>query len=188
MKTWAKHWLERSHTPILEAYGLTETSPAVAINPVNLKTFNGSIGFPVSSTEISIRDDDGQEVPLGERGELSVNGPQVMQQYWQNPKETALVFWPDGFLRTRDIVKADEQGFIYLVDRKKEMILISGFNVYPNEVENVISLLPGVLEVGVIGIKSAENEEQIKACIVKRDPNLTEKQVKDHCREHLTAI
>ena len=152
-----------------------------------LEEYNGSIGLPLPSTNISIRNQEGIELPLGEAGELCVKGPQVMQGYWQQPEETALVFWPDGYLRTGDIAKMDETGFLYLVDRKKDMILVSGFNVYPNEVEQVISMLPGVLEVGVIGIDNGEAGEKVKACVVKRDPSLTAAQVIAHTREHLTA-
>ena len=186
-KSVSKQWREQTHSPILEAYGLTEASPAVAINPMYLKEYTGSIGLALPSTDISIRDPEGREVPLGESGELCVKGPQVMPGYWQHPAETALVFWPDGYLRTGDIANMDEQGFIYLIDRIKDMILVSGFNVYPNEVEQVISLMPGVLEVGVIGITDKDSLEKVKACIVKRDPSLTAEQVIAHAREHLTA-
>jgi long-chain acyl-CoA synthetase len=180
-------WQEKTKSPILEAYGLTETSPAVTINPMYLKAYNGSIGLPLPSTNVSIRDDAGHEVALGETGELCVKGPQVMPGYWQRPDETALVFWDDGFLRTGDIARIDDQGFVYLVDRKKDMIIVSGFNVYPNEVEQVISMMPGVLEVGVVGVHQGNSDEQVKACIVKRDPALSETQVIAHCRKHLTA-
>jgi len=180
-------WHERTKSRVLEAYGLTETSPAVAINPMYLEDYNGSIGLPVPSTNISIRDDNGNEVALGAQGELCVKGPQVTPGYWNQPDETALIFWPDGFLRTGDIAKADEEGFLYLVDRKKDMIIVSGFNVYPNEVENVISMLPGVLEVGVVGTKENNSDERVKACIVKKDPALTSEEVVAFCREHLTA-
>ena len=139
------------------------------------------------STEISIRNEVGVEVPIGESGELCVRGPQVMVGYWQRPDETALVFTPDGFLKTGDIARVDEKGFVYLVDRKKDMIVVSGFNVYPNEVEQVISMLPGVLEVGVVGVEDNDSGERVKACIVKRDPNLTAEDVIAHCRQHLTG-
>ncbi|RUQ88363.1 long-chain-fatty-acid--CoA ligase [Legionella septentrionalis] len=180
-------WREKTKSRILEAYGLTETSPAVTINPMYLDEYNGSIGLPLPSTSISIRNDEGNELPLGEKGELCVKGPQVMSGYWQRPDETSLVFWPDGYLRTGDIATVDEKGFVYLVDRKKDMILVSGFNVYPNEVEQVISMQPGVLEVGVIGVQEEDASEKVKACIVKRDPNLTADEVISHCRQHLTA-
>lgn len=186
-KSVSMQWREKTKSPILEAYGLTEASPAVAINPMYLKDYNASIGLPLPSTDISIRDPEGNEVSLGEKGELSVKGPQVMPAYWQHPDETALVFWPDGYLKTGDIATMDEQGFIYLIDRIKDMILVSGFNVYPNEIEQVISLMPGVLEVGVIGVCDDDSVEKVKACIVKRDPTLTAEQVIAHAREHLTA-
>ncbi|GGI76147.1 AMP-binding protein [Legionella impletisoli] len=180
-------WREKTKSDILEAYGLTETSPAVTINPMYIKEYNGSIGLPLPSTEISIRDDKGKELPMHEKGELCVKGPQVMSGYWQRQDETDLVFWPDGFLRTGDIARIDEKGHVYLVDRKKDMILVSGFNVYPNEVEQVLTMHPGVLEAGVIGIKVDESGERVKACIVKKDPNLTEEAIIAHSREHLTA-
>ena len=188
-KSVAMAWEDRTQSKVLEAYGLTETSPAITINPLSLEHYNGSIGLPLPSTDISIRDDNGHECAPGESGELCVKGPQVMPGYWQREDETALVFWEDGFLRTGDIAKMDEQGFFYLVDRKKDMILVSGFNVYPNEIEQVIGLMPGVLEVGVVGVNETETSpnEKVKACIVKRDPELTAEQVIAYCREHLTA-
>lgn len=184
----ADNWFQKTNTHILEAYGLTETSPAVTINPLDLKQYNGSIGLPLPSTEIAIRDENGTNLPVAQAGELCVKGPQVMSGYWQRPDETALVFWPDGFLRTGDIAKMDQEGFVYLVDRKKDMIVVSGFNVYPNEVEQVISQLPGVLEVGVVGVKNKDTgAEIVKACVVKRDENLTEEAIINHCKIHLTA-
>ncbi len=186
-KSVSKLWQEKTKSPILEAYGLTETSPAVTINPMSLKEYNGSIGLPLPSTNISIRDESGNEVSSGTKGELCVKGPQVMAGYWQRQDETDLVFWPDGYLRTGDVARFDEQGFIYLVDRIKDMILVSGFNVYPNEVEQVISQMPGVLEVGVIGVRDEDSSEKVKACIVKRDPTLTASDVIAYSREHLTA-
>ena len=186
-KSVSVRWHETTQSPILEAYGLTETSPAVTINPMYLTEYNGSIGLPLPSTEISIRDPDGRELLLGEQGELCIKGPQVMPGYWQHREETALVFWPDGFLRTGDIVMMDEKGFIYLLDRIKDMILVSGFNVYPNEIEQVIGLMPGVLEVGAIGVVDSLGGEKVKACIVKRDPSLTTDDVLAHARQHLTA-
>ncbi len=186
-KSVALAWREKTHSRVLEAYGLTETSPAVTINPMYLETYNGSIGLPLPSTDVSIRDDNGFEVPLGETGELCVKGPQVMPGYWEHQDETDLVFWKDRFLRTGDIARIDEQGYVYLVDRKKDMILVSGFNVYPNEVEQVISMIPGVLEVGVVGVHQGDVDEKVKACIVKRDDVLTKTQVIAHCRKHLAA-
>lgn len=187
-KSIALKWKEKTKSPVLEAYGLTETSPAVTINPMYLHDYNGSIGLPLPSTDVSIRDNDGNELPVNEPGELCIKGPQVTPGYWNQPKETALAFWEDGFLRTGDIAKIDEDGYVYLVDRKKDMIIVSGFNVYPNEVEQVISQLPGVLEVGVVGvIGKYETGEHVKACIVKRDPSLSSEAIIAHCREHLTA-
>ncbi|MBA2711819.1 MAG: AMP-binding protein [Tatlockia sp.] len=186
-KSVALKWREVTKLPILEAYGLTETSPAATINPMYLQEYNGSIGLPLSSTTISIRNEEGQELPLNEAGELCIKGPQVMVGYWLRPAETAQVFTADGFLKTGDIAKVDEKGFVYLVDRKKDMVVVSGFNVYPNEVEQVISMMPGVLEVGVVGVEDDESGERVKACIVKKDLALTELEVINHCREHLTA-
>ncbi|OGV40925.1 MAG: long-chain-fatty-acid--CoA ligase [Legionellales bacterium RIFCSPHIGHO2_12_FULL_42_9] len=186
-KSVSLRWHQTTKTRILEAYGLTETSPAVTMNPMYLNDYNGSIGLPISSTEISIRDDNNVEVTVGDPGELCVKGPQVMTGYWQRPDETALVFTADGFLKTGDIARIDEKGYLYLVDRKKDMILVSGFNVYPNEVEQVIGMNPGVLEVGIVGVPSENSGEIVKACIVKRDPALTAEQVIAYCHEHLTS-
>jgi long-chain acyl-CoA synthetase len=183
----AERWQKQTGTPLLEAYGLTETSPAVCINPLDLKQFNGSIGLPVPSTEISIQDIDGNMVPLGETGELCVRGPQVMKGYWQRPDETAKVLSADGWLKTGDVARVDEQGYVYIVDRLKDMILMSGFNVFPNEVEAIIASHPGVLEVGVIGQPDEESGEIVKAVIVKKDPALSEADVVALCRENLTA-
>ncbi len=186
-KSIAELWFEKTKTHALEAYGLTETSPAVTMNPLTMKTYNGSIGLPLPSTEIAIRDESGNDLGPGEAGELCVKGPQVMPGYWQRPDETSLVFWPDGFLRTGDIAKVNKQGFVFLVDRKKDMILVSGFNVYPNEVEQIIGLMPDVLEVGVVGVEDDSGGEVVKACIVKENPELSKEQVIAHCRKHLTA-
>ncbi|HAT8642496.1 TPA: AMP-binding protein [Legionella pneumophila] len=180
-------WSEMTKTRVLEAYGLTETSPAVTINPMYLEGYNGSIGLPLPSTDVSIRDESGKEVPIGTSGELCIKGPQVMPGYWKRPDETAFVFAKDGFLKTGDIARMDEEGFIYLVDRKKDMIVVSGFNVYPNEVEQIIGMHPGVLEVGVVGIVDEESGERVKACIVRKDSTLTAEQIINHCKEHLTA-
>ncbi|KTD35578.1 long chain fatty acid-CoA ligase [Legionella moravica] len=186
-KSVSLRWSEMTKSRVLEAYGLTETSPAATMNPMYLEGYNGSIGLPLPSTDVSIRDDNDNEVPIGTSGELCIKGPQVMSGYWKRPDETALVFTKDGFLKTGDIARMDEEGFIYLVDRKKDMIVVSGFNVYPNEVEQVIGMHPGVLEVGVVGVIDEESGERVKACIVKKDPNLTAEQIIAHCREHLTA-
>jgi long-chain acyl-CoA synthetase len=185
-KSVAMRWKEVTKTPILEAYGLTETSPAATINPMSLADYNGSIGLPLPSTDIVILDNDENEVPIGNSGEICIKGPQVTSGYWNRPDETALVFTKSGYLKTGDIGKMNEEGFIYIVDRKKDMLLVSGFNVYPNEVEQVIGMHPGVLEVGVIGVYDKDSGERVKACIVKKDPNLTVEDVIAYCREHLT--
>jgi long-chain acyl-CoA synthetase len=182
----AEKWQEVTHAPLLEAYGLTETSPCVTINPINIKKFNGSIGLPVSSTEVCILNDQGEEVPIGLSGELAVKGPQVMKGYWNNPKETAKVFTKDGWLLTGDIAKIDENGFVRLLERKKDMILVSGFNVYPNEIEDVIARIKGVREVAVVAIPDESSGEVPKAFIVRDDPNLTETDILKYCRLHLT--
>ena len=180
-------WHELTKKPIAEGYGLTEASPVVCINPLSMDHFNGAIGLPMSSTDVDIVDDEGDAVPLGESGELLVKGPQVMREYWKQPEETAKVLTTDGWLHTGDIVKMDEQGFVYLVDRKKDVVVVSGFKVFPNEVEQIIAQLPGVLEVGVVGVPSEESGEAVKAVIVKRDPALTKESVIAFCREHLTG-
>jgi long-chain acyl-CoA synthetase len=183
----AERWQKLTGTPLLEAYGLTETSPAVCINPVNVTEFNGSIGLPVPSTEVSVQDDEGRILPQGETGELCVRGPQVMKGYWQKPEETAKVLSADGWLKTGDVAQMDELGFFRIVDRLKDMILVSGFNVYPNEIETVIASHEGVLEVGVIGEPHDEKGEVVKAVIVRKDPALDAAAVIAHCREHLTG-
>jgi long-chain acyl-CoA synthetase len=183
----AERWARVTGSPILEAYGLTETSPAVCINPLNLAGYNGSIGLPVPSTEVSIQDENGNLLPQGESGELCVRGPQVMKGYWQREEETAKVITADGWLKTGDVAKMDEKGYFRIVDRLKDMILVSGFNVYPNEVESVIAGLKGVLEVGVIGVPDGKRGEVVKAVIVRKDPALTEGDVIAHCRKDLTA-
>ncbi|THF66838.1 long-chain-fatty-acid--CoA ligase [Pseudothauera nasutitermitis] len=183
----ADKWQEVTGKVLLEAYGLTETSPAVTINPLDLPAFNHTIGLPVSSTEISIRDDEGNEVALGQRGELCVRGPQVMRGYWNRPEDTARVFTADGYLRTGDIAVMDPKGFIRLVDRKKDMILVSGFNVYPNEVEDVVASHPGVMEVAAVGIPDERSGEAVKVFVVRKDPELTAEALIAHCRENLTG-
>jgi long-chain acyl-CoA synthetase len=182
----AERWQKLTGTPLLEAYGLTETSPAVCINPLNLRKFSGSIGLPVPSTEVSVQDEAGNILPQGEVGELCVRGPQVMKGYWQKPEETARVLSSDGWLKTGDVAQMDEQGFIRIVDRLKDMILVSGFNVYPNEIETVIAGHDGVLEVGVIGEPDADSGEVVKAVIVRKDPALDAAEIIAHCREYLT--
>ncbi len=183
----AERWLKTTGIPMLQAYGLTETAPAVTINPLDMKAFNGAIGLPISSTEVSIRDDNGKEVSLTQVGEICVRGPQVTPGYWQRPDETALVFTPDGFLRTGDMGYVDQEGYVFLVDRKKDMILVSGFNVYPNEVEEVVAQHPGVVEVAAIGVPDEHCGEAVKLYVVRRDAGLTEHAIIDHCRGQLTG-
>ncbi len=183
----AERWKKTTGVPLIEAYGLTETSPAACINPLDLKEYNGSIGLPIPSTDACIKNDDGQTLPVGEVGELCIRGPQVMKGYWHRPDETAQAMDADGWLHTGDMARMDEKGFFYIVDRKKDMILVSGFNVYPNEVEDVIAMMPGVLEVAAVGVPSEKSGEAVKVVIVKKDPNLTEEQVKDFARANLTG-
>ncbi len=183
----AEKWKQITGVALVEAYGLTETSPAVTINPLDLKAFNHSIGLPISSTEVSIRDDDGIEQAIGQRGELCVRGPQVTPGYWNRPEETRRVFTADGFLRTGDIAVMDDKGFVTLVDRKKDMVLVSGFNVYPNEVEDIVANHPGVLEVAAIGVPDERSGEAVKVFVVRKDPALTAEALIAHCRENLTG-
>lgn len=183
----ADRWSQVTGAPLLQAYGLTETSPAATINPLHLKEFNGSIGLPISSTECSIRDDNGNEVPRGQVGEICLRGPQVMAGYWQRPEETANVFYPDGFLRTGDMGYVDQLGYVFLVDRKKDMILVSGFNVYPNEVEEAVAMHPGVLDVAAIGVTDEHSGEAVKIFVVRKDPALTAEALIAHCRTQLTG-
>lgn len=182
----ADRWKSVTGVPLLEAYGLTEASPAVSINPFNLSEYNGSIGLPIASTEISIRDTQGMELDIGEPGELWVKGPQVMKGYWNKPEDTAEAL-QNGWLRTGDIVTMDAEGFLRVVDRKKDIILVSGFNVYPNEIEDLIALMPEVKEVAVVGVADAEHGELVKAFIVKKDPNLTAEAVIQFCHQNLTG-
>ena len=182
----AERWKNRTGVPLIEAYGLTETAPAACINPLDAREFSGSIGLPISSTEVGIRDDAGKELPLGEVGEICIRGPQVMRGYWNQPDETAKVLTADRWLRTGDMGFMDKNGYVKLVDRKKDMIIVSGFNVYPNEVEEVVASCPGVLEVGAIGVPDAKSGEAIKVFVVKRDPTLSAKDLIEHCRKHLT--
>jgi long-chain acyl-CoA synthetase len=183
----AEKWREVTGTPLVEAYGLTETSPAACINPMDIEGFNGCIGLPIPSTECGIMDDAGNLLPQGERGELVVRGPQVMKGYWQRPEATAEVMTEEGWLRTGDIAVMTEDGFFKIVDRKKDMILVSGFNVFPNEIEDVIAMLPKVMEVAVIGIPDPKSNEAVKVFIVKADPSLTEEEIRAHCKEQLTG-
>ena len=183
----AEKWKRVTGKPLIEAYGLTETSPAATMNPLDIPEYNGSIGLPISSTDVAIRNDEGADVALGERGELCIRGPQVMKGYYNRPEETAHVFMPDGFLRTGDVAVMDEKGFVRIVDRKKDMILVSGFNVYPNEVEDVVAMHPGVLEVAAIGVLDEKSGEAVKIFVVKKDPALTAEMLIAHCRENLTG-
>lgn len=183
----AEKWKKVTGVTLVEAYGLTETSPAACINPMDLQDYNGAIGLPVPSTDACLKDDDGNVVATGEVGELCIKGPQVMKGYWQRPEETANVIGADGWLHTGDMAKMDDNGFFYIVDRKKDMILVSGFNVYPNEVEDVIAGIEGVLEVAAIGVPDEKSGEAVKVFIVKKDPNLTADQIKAFCRDNLTG-
>ncbi len=186
-KAVADRWKSITGVTLIEAYGLTETSPAACINPMDLSEYNDSIGLPLSSTDASIRDPDNQALPAGEAGELCIRGPQVMKGYWQRPEETAKAIDSGGWLHTGDVAIMNEQGFFKIVDRLKDMILVSGFNVYPNEIESVIALHPGVLEVGAIGIPDEHSGEVVKVVIVKKDPALTQEDILAHCKEELTG-
>ena len=186
-RTVAEQWKEITGCSIAEGYGLSETSPALTCNPASSTEFTGSIGLPLPSTLISIRDDDGKEVPLGEPGEICAHGPQVMTGYWNRPDETARVMTADCYFRTGDIGVMDRDGYIKIVDRKKDMILVSGFNVYPNEIEEVIAGHPGVMECAVIGVADEKSGEAVKAFVVRKDPNLTAEDIIRFCREQLTA-
>ncbi|MDR7098695.1 long-chain acyl-CoA synthetase [Lysobacter niabensis] len=183
----ADRWKQVTKVPLIEAYGLTETSPAACINPLDLKDYNGAIGLPIPSTDACLKDEDGRTLATGEVGELCIKGPQVMKGYWQRPEETAKVIDGEGWLHTGDMAKMDERGYFYIVDRKKDMILVSGFNVYPNEVEDVIAMMPGVLEVAAVGVPDEKSGEAVKVVIVRKDPSLTVEQVKAHARENLTG-
>lgn len=185
-KAVAENWLKTTGCPIAEGYGLSETSPVLTCNPPDIEQFNGTIGVPMPSTWLSIRDDDGNEVPTGEPGEICAKGPQVMAGYWNRPDETAMVMTADGFFRTGDIGVMSADGFTKIVDRKKDMILVSGFNVYPNEVEDVIAAHPGVLECAVIGVQDAKTSEAVKAFVVRKDPNLTVDDIIKFCGTQLT--
>jgi long-chain acyl-CoA synthetase len=183
----AKLWLEKTGCPIIEAYGLSETSPGATANPLDSTAYTGTIGMPFPSTELKLLDDDGNEVPMGTPGEIAIKGPQVMAGYWQRPDETAKVMTADGFFRTGDIGTVDERGYFKIVDRKKDMILVSGFNVYPNEVEDVLTQHPGVLECAAVGVPDAKAGEAVKVVVVKKDPALTEADVRKYAEEHLTG-
>jgi long-chain acyl-CoA synthetase len=181
----AKEWRERTGGPILQGYGLTETSPAAIVNPIGAE-FTGSIGLPLPSTEVSIRDDDGKELGVGDVGEICIKGPQVMEGYWRRPAETENVMLPGGWLLTGDIGRVDERGYVFIEDRKKDMILVSGFNVYPNEIENVVVEMDGILEAAAIGIADERSGEVVKIYVVRKNDTVTEQDVLDYCRENLT--
>ena len=184
----AKLWLEKTGCPICEGYGLSETSPIVSCNPVTAKEFTGTIGVPLPSTLMKLLDDDGREVTtLGQSGEIAIKGPQVMAGYWQRPDETAKVMTEDGYFKSGDVGVMDARGYFKIVDRKKDMVLVSGFNVYPNEVEEVVADMPGVLECAVVGVPDEKTGEAVKLVIVKKDPALTEVQVKEYCKANLTG-
>jgi long-chain acyl-CoA synthetase len=183
----AERWKQVTGCTLVEAYGLTETAPAACINPMDIAGYNGSIGLPVPSTDACIKDDDGRQLPAGEVGELCIKGPQVMRGYWQRPEETAEVIDDEGWLHTGDMARMDEKGFFYIVDRKKDMILVSGFNVYPNEIEDVLAMMPGVREVAAVGVPDEKSGEAVKVVIVRKDPSLTAEQVKGYAREYLTG-
>ena len=183
----AERWKKVTGVTLVEAYGLTETSPAACINPLDLAEYNGAIGLPIPSTDACVKDDAGNTLPQGETGELCIRGPQVMKGYWHRPEETAAAIDAEGWMHTGDIARMDEKGFFYIVDRKKDMILVSGFNVYPNEIEDVIAMMPGVAEVAAVGVPDEKSGEVVKVVIVKKDPNLTVEQVKEHARANLTG-
>lgn len=186
-KAVSKDWEKITGQPILQAYGLTETSPAAVVNPIDITEFSGSIGLPISSTEVSIRNDQGENIAVGELGEICIRGPQVMVGYWEQPDETAKVMLPDNWFKTGDIGRMDEKGYIYIEDRKKDMILVSGFNVYPNEIEGVVVELDGVLEAAAIGIDNQQSGEVVKLFVVKKDPKVTKDEIYAHCKKNLTA-
>ncbi len=183
----AERWQSMTGKPLIEAYGLTETSPAAIANPLTLDHFNGAIGLPLPSTDIAIRDDDDRDLEVGETGELCIKGPQVMAGYWNRPDETEKVMTADGYLRTGDIARVDEHGYVYVVDRKKDMINVSGFNVYPNEIEDVAMGHPGVLEAGAVGVPDARTGEAVKLVVVRKDMGLTEADLVAYCRQFLTG-
>lgn len=186
-KATAERWLQITGCPIVEGYGLSETSPVVTSNRLDNREFTGTIGLPLPSTEISIRDDDGRGLPVGQPGEICIRGPQVMPGYWQRPDETAKVMTEDGFFRSGDVGVMDERGQIRIVDRKKDMILVSGFNVYPNEIEQVVNLHPGVMECAAVGVADVKSGEAVKLFVVRRDPTLSENDLTAYCKANFTA-
>jgi long-chain acyl-CoA synthetase len=183
----AEKWLKVTGCPVVEGYGLSETSPVATSNRLDLTAFTGTIGLPVPSTEIAIRDDEGRDVSFGQPGEICIRGPQVMAGYWNRPDETANVMTDDGFFKSGDVGVMDERGYVKIVDRKKDMILVSGFNVYPNEIEQIVTLHPGVLECAVVGVSDARTGEAVKLFVVKQDPALAEEDLSDYCKTNFTA-
>jgi long-chain acyl-CoA synthetase len=183
----AKKWLAITGCPVAEGYGLSETSAGVTCNPTDTDAYSGSIGLPMPNVEIRILDDDGKDVPLGQAGEIAIKGPQVMSGYWQRPDETANVMTPDGFFKSGDVGVMDERGYMRIVDRKKDMILVSGFNVYPNEIEGVVASHPGVLECAAVGVPDKQAGEAVMLFVVKKDPNLTKQELMKYCMEQLTG-
>ena len=183
----AERWLKITGCPVVEGYGLSETSPVATSNRLDVTEFSGTIGLPIPSTDIAIRDDDGRDVPLGQTGEICIRGPQVMAGYWQRPDETALVMTPDGYFKSGDIGIMDERGYVRIVDRKKDMILVSGFNVYPTEIEQVVNLHPGVLECAAVGVPDARSGEAVKLYVVRKDMGLDEEDIVAYCRDNFTA-
>ncbi|MFM2120113.1 MAG: hypothetical protein RL722_1581 [Pseudomonadota bacterium] len=187
MQATARLWLEKTGCPICEGYGLSETSPVASCNPTDSTAFSGSIGLPVPNTDLALLDDAGLEVPPGQSGEIAIRGPQVMAGYWQRPDETAKVMTADGWFRTGDVGVVDDRGFFRIVDRKKDMILVSGFNVYPNEIEDVLTQMPGVLECAAVGVPDSKTGEAVKVVLVRANPGLTEDEVRAYCEQNLTG-
>jgi len=183
----AERWFKLTGCPIVEGYGLSETSPVATSNRLDIDGFTGTIGLPIPSTDIAIRDDDGRDLPLGQPGEICIRGPQVMAGYWNRPDETAKVMTADGFFKSGDVGIMNEQGQVRIVDRKKDMILVSGFNVYPNEIEQVVGLHPAVLECAAIGIPDEKSGEAVKLFVVRRDGTLSEDDLISYCRDNFTA-
>jgi long-chain acyl-CoA synthetase len=183
----AERWKQRTGVPIVEGYGLTETSPVVISNPLDIADWTGMIGMPVPSTQAAILDEADRELAIGEVGEICVRGPQVMPRYWNHPAETEKVFTRQGWLRTGDMGFVDERGYFTITDRKKDMIIVSGFKVFPNQIEDVVALHPGVAEVAAVGHPDARSGEVVKIVVVRKDPALTEQLLLDHCRQHLTG-
>jgi long-chain acyl-CoA synthetase len=183
----AERWKKQTGVPIVEGYGLTETSPVVISNPLNIVDWTGTIGMPIPSTEAIILDEGDKELPMGEVGEICVRGPQVMSGYWNRPEETAKVFTASGWLRTGDMGFVDERGYFRITDRKKDMIIVSGFKVFPNQIEDAVAMHPGVAEVAAVGVPDERSGEAVKLFVVRKDEALTEQDLLEHCKQHLTA-